>query len=58
MINWSPVTDSLDFSDWFLSYSMANMGSFLESGIVIAVIFVVLIVFFSVLGVITRGLNR
>ena len=57
MIDWSPVTDTLDFSDWFLSYSMANMGNFLESGIVVAVIFVVLVVFFSVLGVITRGLR-
>ena len=58
MIDWSPVTDTLDFSDWFLSYSMANMGNFLDTGIAVAVIFVVLVVFFGVLGVITRGLNR
>ena len=57
-VDWSPVTDTLTFSEWFLSYSMANMGNFLESGIVVAVIFVVLVVFFGVLGVITRGLNR
>ena len=58
MIDWSPVTDTLDFSDWFLSYAMANLTYFLATGLTIAVIFVVLVVFVGVLGVITRGLNR
>ena len=58
MIDWAPVTDSLDFSEWFLSYAMANITYFLATGLTVAVIFVVLVVFFSVLGVITRGLHR
>ena len=58
MIDWSPVTDTLTFSNWFLSYVMDHMFDFLDVGITIAVIFVVLVVFVGVLGVITRGLNR
>ena len=58
MIDWSPVTDTLDFSEWFLGYSMANLTYFLATGLTIAVIFVVLVVFFGVLGVLIRGLNR
>ena len=58
MVDWSPVTDTLDFSDWFLSYSMANLTYFLATGLTIAVIFVVLVVFVGVLGILTRGLNR
>ena len=58
MVDWSPVTDTLTFSDWFLSYVMDHMIDFLDVGITIAVIFVVLVVFVGVLGILTRGLNR
>ena len=58
MIDWSPVNDTLTFSNWFLSYVMDHMIDFLDVGITIAVIFVVLVVFVGVQGILTRGLNR